>query len=244
MNNDNEMSTFQFEEIERYLMHDMSLEEEAIFSARIASDPGLKEKTDEFKLILLAVKENKLQSQLSNFHQDVNKALPKPQETSIYKSKFLFAAASILVIIGFSIWLVTNSTREEQLYADYYKPDPGLVSAMGISENYAFDRGMIDYKMGDYDSAIKLWDSLIVLQGTNDTLSYYLGSALLGNDQAEKAIPYLKKIADSENVFTEDANWYLGLALLKMKKHKDALMYIRKSAQPEKEPLLNKLKNF
>jgi len=244
MNNDQEMSAFQFGEIERYLMHEMSPEEEAAFRARLDTDALLKAKTEELKLIFLAIQESKLQSRLQQFHQEKIEKVSEGHVHIFNYGKRWLAAACVILAAGLAVWLFLKPAPEEHLYADYFKPDQGLISVMGISEQYAFDRAMIDYKTGNYKAAIKVWDSLKVSEATNDTLAYFIGSAYLGDNQPEKAIPYLQKVAGSESVFYKDANWYLGLALLKEKKRKEAIMYIEKSEHPEKQSLLDKLKKL
>ncbi len=141
-------------------------------------------------------------------------------------------------------WLLLGRVgREEKLFSAYYKPDPGLISAMSTTDNYTFDRAMIDYKTGSYDSAIKAWETLLAAKPDNDTLNYFIGSAWLAKEDGEQAIPYFKKvIVLPGSYFKHDAYWYTGLALLKQKKVKEAVSFIRQSAHEQKDALLLKLK--
>ena len=128
------------------------------------------------------------------------------------------------------------------MYSEYYKPDPGLITAMGVSDNYTFEKAMVDYKNGDYDKAIKGWLSLKSNQATNDTLDYFLGAAYQASGQYDTAIPYLEKIAsEKENTFNKDACWYLGLALLRKGNKELAATYIQQSGYPQSPELLNAL---
>jgi tetratricopeptide (TPR) repeat protein len=246
MSKNREMTAEEFQEIEHYILHQMGVDEEVAFTARLSADAGLRARTDELKLVFVAVQENALESRLSAFHEGINDNLMSvKKERGVFRmySKWL-VAASVTVVLSFSVWWsIFRETKPQRLFSAYYKPDPGLITVMGISENYAFDHAMIEYKTGNYKIAIIAWDSLRVLQPTNDTLNYFLGSALLGDKQPGKATVYLQKVSDTKSAFANDANWYLGLALLEQGKEQEAIQFIKRSNHPKKQEVLKKLTN-
>ncbi len=151
----------------------------------------------------------------------------------------------MLVIVGLSSLLFLNQkTTEEKLFAAYFQPEPGLISAMGTSDNYLFDRAMVDYKVGDYDAALKTWGSLLASNPESDTLNYFIGSAWLMKEKEETAIAHFKKvIANESSSFRNDALWYTGLALLKSNRKSEALIFIEEAEHEDKLELLRELKN-
>jgi tetratricopeptide (TPR) repeat protein len=161
------------------------------------------------------------------------------------KSGWWLAAASIVIIIGaVSMWYLASGNKNERLFAVYFHPDAGLISGMGVSDNYVFDRAMIDYKTGKYEQAIDAWKELLQSNAANDTLNYFIGAAYLALKDAKSAEIYLRKVtADTTSLFTNEANWYLGLALLKQNKPEEALPYIQRSTHKEKETLIPKLQH-
>lgn len=244
MSTNEEMPAKEFEEIERFILHQMEVEEEAAFIERLSADAGFRAKTEELKRLFIAIQENALESKLPAFHSSFNADNELTiKERPIFRipSKWLVAASVILVLVFSLWWGIFRQTKPEKLFSKYYKPDPGIISVMGVSENYAFDHAMIEYKTGNYKAAIKAWDSLLVLQPANDTLNYFLGSAYLGDQQAVKAEVYLQKVTTTKSVFVSDANWYLGMAFLKQGKEQDAIRYIERSGHPKKQEVLNKL---
>jgi predicted Zn-dependent protease len=228
----------QFTEAERFLRSEMSADEAAAFERRMLADEQLREHVDELRLLMLGIQESVLHDKMNEFHS----ALPVQMETPSRSKAWLPAASIIVVIAAAAFRYIASGNKNEALFAEYFHPDPGLISGMGVSENYIFDHAMIDYKTGKYAEAIKAWQDLQRSNATSDTLNYFLGAAFLAMKDAKAAESYLQKVAgDTTSVFSEEANWYMGLALLKEGKPQQALPYIQRSTHKEKETLIPKL---
>lgn len=245
MNNQLPRSQEEWEEIECFLLQKMPPAEEELFRERMAKDLDLKDATEQIRLLSIGIQESLLQEKLDAFHQEIS---TKPDAEQRRKGKTLsmkrwLVAASALLIIALSAYLfIWRKNKEATLYADYFQPDTGLLTAMGTSSNYQFDRAMVDYKSGNYEAAANAWEGLLKLNPANDTLNYFLGSAYLANKSTDKAIPYFEKvIASANSAFVKDAYWYMALAQLKKEDKKKAIFYLQKSDYPEKEALLKKL---
>jgi len=221
----------------------MPAEEQVAFEEKIAADQVLSEQVQETRLLLLAVQEVSLEADLRKFQKElpINGTNHIMQKRS--SKQWLMAAAFIAVVaIGALLWL-TMFNKNERLFSQYYKPDPGLITAMSTSDNYTFDRAMINYKTGNYDAALKAWETLLTNKPGNDTLNYFVGSSYLAKGNAEKAATYLAKVSTvSNSYFANDANWYIGMALLKQGKKAEAITYIQKAEHENKEALLKQLK--
>ncbi len=223
----------------------MPAEEQAVFAKKLAGDKELQTKTNEIRLLLLGVREAILEKKLDAFHA----ALPprqqeEPANVKVPAARWLLAAAILLALFAGTWLFITLPSVNNQVYTRYYKPDPGLISAMSTSDNYAFDRAMIDYKTGAYEPAIAAWKTLLQSNNGNDTLLYFLGSAYLAKTNTNSAIYYFKTLQNRQSGFSKDADWYLGLALLKKGKYTEAAAYIRRSEHPKKEAILNRLKDL
>ena len=243
MDNTTDISQEEWESLERYVLNNMTPEERTEFDTKLSADNSLQAKMAEMQLLLIGVNEAVLQEKLNMFHQGLSTEVKeyhiRRKPSSI---KTWLIAASILLIAGISGWLLLyRETTDEKLFATYFKQDPGLITAMSATDNYAFEKAMIDYKKGDYKAAIHTWDSLQKGQPANDTLTYFLGVAQLANKNSKEAVTYLEKIPAS-SFFKADAQWYLGLALLKEGKKEEAKKAIQQSSHPDKDELLKKLK--
>lgn len=246
MNTEEQIPHELLEEIERFLNQQMPPVEKEAFLARVSANKELTKNLDEMQLIFLGIQEASLQERLVDFHKEIPHKLeqPKKKEGKLLPLKMWLVAASVVLIISICGWLIFfRQDKNEMLFTEYFQPDPGLVSAMSISENYYFDRAMVDYKTGNYEASIKTLDSLQRITPGNDTLNYFLGTAWLAKKQPGKAIDYLQKASALPNsVFIKDANWYLGLAHLKQGNKKEAIYFIQRSDHLQKEALLSGLK--
>lgn len=238
MSKNQSISQQQLEEIERFLKHEMPEEEREIFEARMKEDIELKKLTDEIKLLFVGIQEASLTENLTAFHS----GLTEKKSATIFKlGTRWMVAASLFIIASVATWLLlTSDSDNEKLYSKYYQPDPGLMTAMGTTDNYPFEQGMVNYKSGEYKKALDSWSPLLVKNPSSDTLQYFIGVAnhALGNDAAARQhIEIIVK--DSTNSFYHDACWYLGLLLLKQGEMQAAKTYIEKSGHPQKTELLN-----
>ena len=246
MNRNTDIPPEEFENIERYILKDMSLEEYEAFTLQIKNNPDLQNKTESVKLLLLSIQETVLEEKLDLFHNGISSSKKNKKDSSgkiIFMKRWMIAA-SMIVLVGLGALLFLNrETNEEKLFTAFYKPDPGLITAMGTTDNYLFEHAMIDYKTKKYDSALNTWQKLLKIDPANDTLNYFIGSALLAEDKADEAIPYFKKVTGhSSSYFLKDAYWYTGLALIKQEKITEAISNIEKSDHQNKEAVILKLK--
>jgi tetratricopeptide (TPR) repeat protein len=223
----------------------MSEDEYNAFAIKLKNDSALQEKVHSVRLLFLGISESAMEGGVKEFHKELTADAQQntPKTGKIFSMKQWLVAASIIIIAGIGALLFLNrNNREEKLFATYYKPDPGLITAMSVSDNYEFDRAMIDYKTKDYDGAIHAWEKLLTAKPDNDTLNYFIASAWLAKKNNEKAIIYFQKvISDTSSYFLHDAYWYAGLALLKEGKDKEAIPFIEKSEHPHKNDLIEKL---
>ena len=246
MNTNNPILPQELEEIEQYLFGKLPENQLLSFTKRLESDGDLRDKVHTVRLINIGIQEDQLARDLQRFNEDLNRS---PQNQNVPKRnipsiQFLLAAASVLILAAIGVFLFfVNPAKEERLYSEYYKPDSGLISSMSTSDDYIFDRAMIDYKTGEYQSAIQSWNSLLKERPGNDSLEYFIASSYLALDNYEEAITHFKKVTtQGSSLFEADANWYLGLAYLKLKQTDKAILSIEKSEHPQKEELLKKLR--
>jgi tetratricopeptide (TPR) repeat protein len=238
LNDKNYISEEELHEIDQYLNEELSPTARRDFEQRMQGNEAFASTVNEMKLLTLGVQEVNLKAKLNEFHS----TLQKPARIIPLVRK-IAAAAAILILIGLPAYYFTmRKSATEKLYSDYYKPDPGLVTAMGNSANYQFEKAMVAYKERDYETAIKSWSVLTSQQPTNDTLQYFLGAAYQATDKNELAIEQLQKVTQQkESAFYKDACWYLGLALMKQKQIAKAKEYINLSGHSQRTELLEDL---
>lgn len=239
------ISVQELESIEQYLLGTISPGERLSFENKMAEDAVWAAKVKEVKLLLAGIEIGSLKECLDGYHAGIKKNTAAKQPGKIVSMRRRLAvAASVALLAALAVWVFTlNGNKYEKLYASYYKPDPGLMSAMSTGNNYLFNKAMLDYKTGQYKKAISEWSQLQSDQPKNDTLNYFLGVAQQADGNDAAAITFLRSVAaDETRPFYKDACWYTGLALLKQGKVQEALPYFERSARPESSELINKLK--
>lgn len=239
------ISTAEFENIEQYLLDMMEPAQRIAFEERMQKESNLANKVGEVKLLIAGVEKASLKERLNGYHESIKKNQPEKGGTKIISiQRKLMVAASVALLATLSIWLFTTSKNKyEKTYAAYYKPDPGLMSAMGTSDNYLFNKAMLLYKTGKYKAAIEEWSKLKNELPQNDTLTYFLGAAQQADGNNVAAIMLLKSMTtDPAKLFYKDACWYTGLALIEQGAVNEAIPYLEKSERPESSELISKIK--
>jgi len=204
----------QQEKFEDFLMGNLTAAQRLEFDAELEADPVFKERFLEFKDLFLAVGEYALRERLNEFHQEKDRSGTRVKRS--YGYLFKIASCLVLLIALGGFWLLGLPNPDQKLYKRYFRPDPGLPTVMGTNDNYDFYEAMVDYKVGDYQKAITLWEKQLINKPGNDTLTYFLGSAYLALGNEDASIRYLlRTLTDRNTVFKDETMHYLGMGYLK-----------------------------
>ncbi|WP_026754471.1 tol-pal system YbgF family protein [Sediminibacter sp. Hel_I_10] len=246
MKEEHHISQELLERTERYLENSMSQHERLDFELQLQENAQLRSDVEDIKILLLGIENQSLKERLDVFHEDLAHT---PEVTKGKSQRFAhwrkFAAAAIILLAVTSFWWFNNPSNE-RLYADYFEPDPGLPTVMSNTdaETFSFYDAMVNYKQGDYRTAIDKWETLKLQKPDSDTLNYFLGVAHLANNDEKAAISFLEKAANhSDFALNKDAYYYLGLAYLKADNTQKAIAYLEKSDMESSKELLLKLKD-
>jgi tetratricopeptide (TPR) repeat protein len=245
VNNNTHITEEELQEIDQYLSGQLPPLEKEAFEQRLQTDTNWAAKFNEIKLLTVGIREASLREELDRIHNNLN---PQDKPAIVHHMnwlKKLAAAAVLLIVISTLGWFfLFKKSSGEKLFTSYYKPDPGLATVMGVSDNYEFERAMVDYKTGDFSAALERWQKQLQQNAGNDTLHYFIASAQMANKAQDAAmVMFDKVIANKKSVFNAEAYWYKGLLLLQQGKKGEASIAIAKSSHPQKAALLLKLKD-
>jgi tetratricopeptide (TPR) repeat protein len=203
----------------------------------------LQEKVQAVRLTILGINESVLTGKLNEYHQAVKPSQPVGGRIVRFSGKWAFAAAAVLLVCLGGWWAIRTLSTNQRLYSKYYQPDPGLMTLMSSgTNNYTFEKAMVEYKNGEYDKALKAWSTLLSKRPHNDTLIYFIGAASQAKADKTAAIEYLQRVAaDSNSVFQKDACWYLGLAYLSIGEKDKAIGNLKRSEHPQSIALIHAL---
>ena len=240
MKDNNNISQEFLETVERYYNDSLPTDERLDFEEKLQNDAVLKTQVEDLNMIFLGIESQSFKEQLDLFHDDIPKGKKPSKVRYLHFIKTGIAAA---IIIGIGLFWMNKNPSNDRIYAKYFTPDPGLPTTMSTTSNYTFFDGMVNYKQGEYKTAISKWTTLEQKSPNNDTLQYFLGVAYLADKNPAKAIPYLNKtVSNSKNLFFEDATFYLGLAYLKEDKTTEAKNVLEKSKSDKNKIILDALK--
>jgi len=207
-------------QIDRYVNGEMNTEEITVFEQRMRENGALAEEVHLHRDVLVGMNQY--------FNLDLKRILQE-EEAKLKKKpvnfyKWAGIAASIVLVIAVSyLVFFTGSTDSKQLYAQYYKPYPNILTPAQRSENSTTDPGLSLYEAGNYAEALKHLEQRIS-QGDHDPyLAFYAVIAALNADEETKAKTYFEKVINlQDEIFANPAQWYLGLTYLKSGQKKEA----------------------
>lgn len=205
-----------FDQIEKYLLDKLSMEERLAFEKRLESDDALKSETETTRKLILGIKSHALSQKLKTFSiPSEEKTTNVTTETKVIKLgtrsysllRNLSLAASFVALFLLSWWFFQgDSPNSVQGMDNIFYTDPGLPTPMSETDHYVFFDAMVDYKSGKYQVALEKWNT--VENGISpDTLTYYKAMALYGLDRYEEALEELNKIEPGSELFTQ-SKWY------------------------------------
>ncbi len=246
MENNSDISQELLETIERYLNNTMQQNERSLFEKTLLNNTELKQKVEDVKIMLFGIETSALKEKLDIFHKELitdKSFYKKPKKVKNLSFTKYAIAASIVILLGFGGWWVTNQkSSNEKLFAKYFKPDPGLATTMSSTNNFKFYDAMVNYKHGDYNIAIGKWEALLQNKPKNDTLYYFLGVAYMANKNDFISIEHLNAVTKIENsVFKSEAFYYLGLAYLKNGESEKAINFFKQSDLEKSKQILDEL---
>jgi len=209
--------------IELYLEGKLSEKESLLFKNRLLIDEDLKEELDIYKQTISIIKENNtnlLKEELNLLDNKLDKELDF-QSIKIKNNKqfplkrVMGIAASILIIVGFSLYLFSKS-ENERLYSKYYIKDNGLPVTMSVSNN-SLNTVMNFYKLGETDKAY----TEISKFSENDTVIFYKAVFLLELNKNSEANILFNRLPQ-QSVFKQKAQYYYALSLLVANKKEES----------------------
>lgn len=245
MKNQYQISTEDLNLISRVITGEADSGETELFEKRMNTESGFPSKVEEVRLLITGVREVNLAASLKEWHEKMNTSnVPDQSKGKIRSLKYIIpAAVAALIIIVTGIWFMINPGPQENIYSQYYKPDPGLPTVMSANSDYAFKQGMVYYKSEQYSQAIEQWSPLLETEPENDTLLYYMAQAYLALGLIDDARKPLEKIFTlSESEYLGKAAWYLGLIYLKENNKEEGKALILQSDHQQKEKILSEMK--
>ena len=143
------------------------------------------------------------------------------EDKKVRKSLFLrYLLLSAAAVTGVFILIKTllPSSGPDKLFNLYYKPFDAVSDVIrnpGSNSPDSYQSAIINYRSGDYQSALKDLSDIFNKDTTAIMPRFFLGITHLAMGNYEQAVNYLIYISVTPGDFQKEALWYLGLTYLK-----------------------------
>lgn len=243
MDNRLNISEKEWNEIEAFLEGRLDEAGERRVQQQMHTDVVFRKKVETVQELSVGIEEAGLLEHLKATHKKAFAGIVSTATTTtarkVFSLKKWLVAASVLVAVVTGVFYLNSRNA---VFKEFYRPDEGLPTYMGVTDNYIFDKAMVDYKTGEFQTAVGGWKQLLQQTPDSDTLNYFIGSALLADKKEKEAVRFFDKvIAIPCSAFIQEARWYKALALIKDGKKEDAVVLLQKTDHPGKAELLKKL---
>lgn len=177
-------------------------------------------RNDEDTLELIHVKNHKKKEpqNIRNIHK----------KRPFIKSLWMYAAASIILLVGFYIIIKSfQSSNNDRLFAKYFNPYQNLLTMKGETDDLV-NKALSCYDRKIWDSAVYFFEQVDLKDKNIQAYQFYQANALLASGKSlDSEKIFLQVIESGDERFTTQARWYLALAMIKSGKKENAAEILR-----------------
>jgi tetratricopeptide (TPR) repeat protein len=220
--------------IESFLDGTMKDEEKAEFEKRIASDKKLASEVALYQAVNEAIKEedvHQFRISIRNIlHQHNNNIMNlRTRVTRFIKYPI---AATILILIGLSLWQLILNKSSLEVYNMFYNPyQTDISTRSGEQLSDKIQLSYLLYQEGDYEASFEILKNYLADNFNDQTAHFYYGMNAIELQHDDLAIKELKVVAeDLSTPFSIHAQWYLAMTYLKNDQQDEAIKYIKQLA--------------
>lgn len=211
----------------KYLDNEMSPEEKITFEESLYTDPVLNSRLEKFKLVKEAVKYHGIHQQVTDVRAIWEEKNPADKTVVASKftpvrtlSRYLFAAAAILLVFFLIRGLSGSSYSADNIYQDTYI---GYQLSTTRSQNNGLNKLEVAYQEEKFQEVVSLGKQ----NALNPKDQLLVAIAFLKLNDSPSAITTLETLEQSkDHTYQQDAAFYLGLAYLKNKNYNKALVWL------------------
>ena len=225
------------EYIRKYFEGTLSAEETLAFEELLKEDHTFAAEFEFEKNVKKAIILNKRKALKETFQ-----AYEKPGKSY----KWLFAAASIVAIVGLFTWNSFFNTNFDSLYNEYYQTYPNTIAPTVRGEGVTDLRtkAFLAYDAGKFKTSLELFTKLYETS-SEDYALFYKGVSLMELEKYREALEVFK----NNNLYINPtympfSKWYAALANLKLENKAAAISILEelaKTENPQKQAALKLL---
>lgn len=211
--------------INSYFESDLTPEQKILFDELMETDENFAEAVafqEKIKVALTLENREILKQTLRGLE---NKSKQKTPLT------WLYIAASVVALLGVSLFFMNQESSNEKLYATYFEPYPNTVAPIvrGSSQKDIKMEAFAAYETGDYQRSAQLFHNLTE-STQEDYAPFYNAISLMMLDDIDAASSIFENNAWDTD-YQGKVNWYLSLCHLKQHRLEKAKSLLQQVVQ-------------
>ena len=210
-------------------------------------DHEMKHQVQELKKIIAGIRFNVLRQRLIHLKK-LEKELPAVKVTSkqIPRKRWIWGvgiAASLALAVTLAWPWIRPMSEGERLFEEYFEPYPVIYGTRSNNEvELLVGQATSKYLNKEYRAAIKYFEELIEKYGRNE-FRLYMGISYMALNKDHLARHNLEEFIKKRAELQDEAHWYLALLEMRSGNTNLAIEILPKIKHPNKDNLLNYLKN-
>ena len=210
----------------RYLAGEMEEQERVSFQRMLDSDHALNEEVKRKTTVIEAIRYSGISEKVRSVQKAFTDQYHRARNRKATLNRAIRLGLSIAAIV-FLVWIIVvaysfYSLDPDKIYKDIFvsyqiTEVPGRASPTDSIE--------LNFAAGEYQKVVKKYRKFVLLPDKEYLLA---GVSYLRLNDPFLAIPPLRKVAQKENVYREDAEFYLALAFLKNRDYDHAFALMQK----------------
>ncbi|MFK7810711.1 MAG: hypothetical protein AB8F74_23080 [Saprospiraceae bacterium] len=215
-----------YDQIDRYLRSELSLEEQRTLERRMEADEEFSIEVALHREIAESIGGEKtaaFRQKLKTTNESWKMTEDKETDALIRKlkiSRLIAVAATVAILIISTLYFSNNTSTNNttDLFAQNFDSYPMLLNERAATEQSVnLKEAVKAYTTSEFLIAASAFKELSAIETDNVAYQFYEGVALLSSNQSERAAEILEPIiAKTDQPFSEQAHWYTALAYLKI----------------------------
>ena len=228
-------------EIDDYLMNEMEESLVVEFENEIQNNPGLMIDVKLSREINEAIGEEDvmtLRTNLINIKESeikIDSSQKRGFSTLPFKKTILYAAASVVLLLGLNITFQNKSYTNSELYNEFYRPlegNTGTTRSSSIHGEAVLNQALVKMNNKEYSTAFGMFSDILKNDPQNIVGNFYLATIHQREGRYDEAIrSFTNVIVQGDNLFVEQSEWYIGLCYINQNEREKAIRQLRKISQ-------------
>lgn len=238
-----------YHDIYRYLNQEMTVQDSADFEKKILADDHLAQEVALHQDLLGGIEhrgdeelKNQIQQAASQLEKDgffkmkqggrrsdqQGKTGSGQRIQTLFQPRYLAVAASLMVLLVVSFFLLQPSVDTQQLYSESFQLDNALLqqqldeldfTGMGNpkqAQNKSLMNGLVAIEDNNFSRAAYELTKHLETYPDDEVAALFLGQTRMRQRQYEKAYAHLAPISQKDGLYQVEALWYLALSTLQI----------------------------